>query len=115
MDPSGDPSGGFKRFPGVGRMGVTGARSVAADPHTPGRVYMAVFDWMILESRDGGRTFVNKRPLGPPRGYSLGLDSSVTPARVYVGIGLHPGQGKREVFSSSDPASGIAWTSGGLP
>jgi len=95
-------------------MAVTVARAVVADPHMPGRVYLAVFDWIILESRDGGQTFVNKRPLGPPRGYSVGLDTSVTPARVYVGTDLHPGDGKGDVFSSSDPTSGTAWSSEGL-
>ncbi len=103
--------GGIKWFPAVGRMGVTVARGVAADPSGPGRVYVWVSDWTILESTDGGETFVNNRPQGAPRGYSVGLDTSVTPTRVYLGIDLHPGDGKGDVFASPDPASGSAWSS----
>jgi hypothetical protein len=106
--------GGVNWFPAVKGMGVTVARGVAVDPHIPGRVYVGVFDWTIVESTDGGETFVNNHPKGPPRAYCVGLDPSVTPGRVYVGIDLHPEDGRGEVFSSSDPTSASRWSSEGL-
>jgi hypothetical protein len=107
----GSTDGGIKWFPAVGKMAVTVARGVAADPRTPGLVYVWLSDWTILESTDGGETFVNNRPQGAPRGYCVALDTSVTPTRVSVGIDLHPGDGKGDVFSSPDPANGSAWSS----
>jgi len=105
---------GVKWFPAVGNMGVTVVRAVAVDPHEAGRVYVAVGDWTVLESLNGGRTFANNRPRGGDRGYSIALDTSATPARVYLGVDPKPGDGKGELSSSPNPASGAPWSSEGL-
>ena len=77
---SGD--GAVNWYPMVRGLGVTVARSVAADPNSAGRAYAALADWDLLQSADGLAHVTNAPPGNASFGQSLALDTAVAPAMV---------------------------------
>ena len=109
---SGD--GAVNWYPMVRGLGVTVARSVAADPNSAGRAYAALADWDLLQSADGLAHVTNAPPGNASFGQSLALDTAVAPAMVYFGAGDPNTNTNGDLWSDPDPASGTPWTSEGL-
>lgn len=101
-------------YPVVDGMGVTINRSVAADPNVPGRVYVANTDWVMLYSSDSMAHVAQSKPPVGNMAYSIALDTTTTPSRVYLATGERDTNTQGDVYSNPDPASGGAWVDEGL-
>lgn len=97
----------------VDGLGVTINRDVVADPTTPGRVYVANTDWVMVGSTDGLASVQQLRPPSSTTGYGLGLDATTTPAGLVIGTGDRDTNSAGEVFTSTDPF-GAPWVNEGL-
>lgn len=97
----------------VDGLGVTINRDVVVDPTTPGRVYVANTDWVLLGSSDGLDSVRQIRPPSSNTGYGLGLDATTTPASLVIATGDRDTNSAGEVFTSADPFVG-PWVNEGL-
>ena len=103
-------------YPMTSGLGVTINRSVIADPNTPGRVYVANTDYLMLASTDGLARVTHARPptARGTVGYSLALETSTTPSAVYLASGDRELNADGEIHSNPDPVAGGTWVDEGL-
>lgn len=102
---------GANWYPSVRGLGVTINHPVLA---YGSRAYIGNVDWFTFHTADEWATVVNTRqPSGVGNdGWSIALDTAVSPPVVYVGAGHRSTNTGGEVVYATDPSSG--WSSLGL-
>jgi hypothetical protein len=109
----GTTDAGADWYPMVRGLGVTVIRGLAADPHVPGRVYIAPADWGFASSTDGGVSMTRNAPAQVFDAFGVAVDPWTTPSTVYLATGQFSSN-TGEIWSNPDPTSGGAWTNEGL-
>ena len=98
-------------FPIVAGLGATIPRGVAVEDNGQ-NVYVAIADWVLVQSQDGGASFTQNKPPGGNVGYGVAVDKGTTPNTVYVGVGDRDNPSvDGEVFRNPNPTGGGSWVS----
>ena len=98
-------------FPIVAGLGATIPRGVAVEDNGQ-NVYVAIADWVMVQSQDGGESFTQNKPPGGNVGYGVAVDKGTTPNTVYVGVGERDNPNvDGEVFRNPNPTGGGSWVS----
>lgn len=105
--------GGINWRPAVRGIGATITRS--ADVDSDGKsVFVALADYVLLESSDGGESFAKNKPPSGNVGYGVTVDRRPDKPVVWVAVGERDTNTQGDVWRNDDPLGGGEWVSEGL-